>query len=246
MAQTSTAPNYTPAHLANAASNVAQPLAPNTLATLYGTNLSYGTRALSAEDIRANVLPTSLPGTGVRILIGGVPCSLYYVSPTQVNFLVPSNLRPGQHEFYLARDGILGPVLSVKLDPASPALFQVNGPYAVALRPDGTVVTPQDRAKPGDTLVLYATGLGTTSPEARPGQLSTIAARLADATFRVFLNGEAASASAVQYAGLAPGFGGLYQINLRLPESTPEDAEIRLGFGDQPASLAGVKLATRR
>ena len=89
------APSYSAASIVNAADNLAGPLAPNTIATIYGTGLAYGTKWLTPDDIRGGVLPTVLPGTGVRILVGGVLANLYYVSPLQINFLVPPNLLPG-------------------------------------------------------------------------------------------------------------------------------------------------------
>ena len=66
------APSYSAASIVNAADNLAGPLAPNTIATIYGTGLAYGTKWLTPDDIRGGVLPTVLPGTGVRILVGGV------------------------------------------------------------------------------------------------------------------------------------------------------------------------------
>src|SRR5260370_14519924 len=58
------APSYSAASIVNAADNLAGPLAPNTIATIYGTGLAYGTKWLTADDIRGGLLPTVLPGTG--------------------------------------------------------------------------------------------------------------------------------------------------------------------------------------
>ena len=71
-------PSYSAASIVNAADNLAGPLAPNTIATIYGTGLAYGTKWLTADDIRAGLLPTVLPGTGVRIKVGGIPARLEY------------------------------------------------------------------------------------------------------------------------------------------------------------------------
>src|SRR5207302_7350226 len=98
---TQSAPVYSAESIVNAADNQTGTLAPNTIATVYGAGLAYGTRALTADDIRGGVLPTALPGTDVRVIIGGLPANLYYVSPTQINFLVPANLLPGKTTFKL-------------------------------------------------------------------------------------------------------------------------------------------------
>ena len=89
-------PSYTAAGIVNAADNETHSLAPNTLASLYGVRLSYVTAAISPSDIQGGVLPTVLPGTGVHVTVGNLPATMYYVSPDQINFLVPANLLPGR------------------------------------------------------------------------------------------------------------------------------------------------------
>src|SRR5207302_7358154 len=88
------APSYSGSSIVNSADNQPGPLAPNAIATIYGTGLAFVTRAINAQDIRGGLLPTILPGTGVQVLVGGLLASIYFVSPTQINFLVPSNLLP--------------------------------------------------------------------------------------------------------------------------------------------------------
>src|SRR5258708_31532495 len=84
----STSPAYTAASVVNAASNSADALAPNTIATIYGTDLSYATEQVSSANIISNMLPNLL--LGVRVYVGQYAASLYYISPRQINFLVPS------------------------------------------------------------------------------------------------------------------------------------------------------------
>jgi uncharacterized protein (TIGR03437 family) len=57
--------------------------------------------------------------------------------------------------------------------------------------------------------------------------------------FKLVLNGATAGSGAVAYAGIAPGFAGLYQINARLPKSTKPNPEIRIGFG-KDLSRSGI------
>src|SRR5713226_8491781 len=114
-------PSYSAAGIVNSADNQAGWLAPNTIGTLYGTGLAYVTKSLTADDVRGGVLPTVLPGTGVRVLIGGLPATPYYVSPTQINFLVPVALLPGPSDFQIVLDAHAGPLISILLAPAAPA-----------------------------------------------------------------------------------------------------------------------------
>src|SRR6185369_12802969 len=66
------APSYSSSSIVNAASNQAGPIAPNTIVSLYGTDLAYVTRGILPDDMHGQVLPTTIGGTGVRILVGKV------------------------------------------------------------------------------------------------------------------------------------------------------------------------------
>jgi uncharacterized protein (TIGR03437 family) len=227
------APLYTQSSIVNAASFKAGPLAPNTIATVYGKNLAYNTKAISQEDLYQGTLPTTLLGTGVRLTLDGVLVYLYYVSPGQINFLVPSNFTPGKSQLILALDGKAGERVAVDLKQFSPALFQLDPETVLATKLDGSVVSPEYPASAGGYVILYATGLGETKPKIAPGQIPKAAAVLENtAAFQVLLNGEPLHRANILYAGLAPGFPGLYQINLKLPDNAPRNPEIRIGFND--------------
>ena len=85
-------PAYTAASIVHAATQTAEALAPNTIATIYGTNLAFSTTASVASDISAGTLPQSLDG--VTVIVDSILANLFYVSPGQINFLVPYNLTP--------------------------------------------------------------------------------------------------------------------------------------------------------
>jgi uncharacterized protein (TIGR03437 family) len=236
------APVYSAASIVNAADNQSGALAPNAIGTIYGANLAYGTAGLTQSDIQGGTLPIVLGDSETEVFIGNYAADLYYVSPTQINFLVPPMMLPGPVSFRLVIDGLVGPVIPLKLTPAAPGLFQLNATNAVATQVNGSVLTPSSPAKPGDIVVLYATGLGETTPPAVYGQLPTAAARLvAGANLSILLDGVAVASGNILYAGVAPGYAGLYQINLTLPKSTGANPEIRLQL-DGASSIPGVHL----
>ena len=236
------APSYSGTSIVNAADNQPGWLAPNTIGTLYGSELAYTTRALTSDDIRGGILPTVLPGTGVRILIGNIPAVIYFVSPGQINFLVPSLLLPVESHLQLVIDGRAGPDIKIQLAPTAPALFQLDPQTAIATHAGGSLITAAASAKPGEYVVLYATGLGETNPPQIYGQVPAKAAVLKQISdLKITLDGAPVDSSRIQYAGVAPGFAGLYQINLQLPDSTGANPEIRVGLGTQ-VSRTGVKL----
>jgi uncharacterized protein (TIGR03437 family) len=240
------APDYTAANIVNGADNLSGILAPNTIGTIYGTNLAYGTGSLTPGSVQGGVLPTVLGDSETQVFFSGYAADLYYVSPGQINFLVPPMMLAGPVSFWIAIDGLAGKAIPLKLATAAPGLFAMvykNGvTYAIVTLVSGSLLTPSSPAKPGDVVVLWATGLGATTPAAVYGQLPTAAAPLeAGANLEVLLNGVALESSAIGYAGVAPGFAGLYQINLTLPKSTAANPEIRLRL-DGATSIPKVYL----
>lgn len=237
--------SYSSASIVNAASN--QPgLAPNTFATIYGTGLAYATRALSNDDIHGDILPTTLPGTGLRVVVNGIPANIWYVSPTQVNILIPASLSPGRAEIQLILDAQAGPTVTVTLAPLAPAIFQLDAKFVIATHLDGSPVTEDDPASPGEFVVFYATGLGPTQPRADYGKIPHQAAQIEQLPdFSVTFDGTRLDSSRIYYAGLTPDFAGLFQVNVRLPDDVADNPEVRMGVGDR-ISPPDLRLPLRR
>jgi uncharacterized protein (TIGR03437 family) len=240
-AQDANSPSYTAAGIVNGAS-FGPGLAPNTIVSIFGTNLSWDTVVLQASDIAGGVMPTSLGN--VEVYFEGWPAYLYYVSPTQINFLVPSDLLPGAFHFWVSRQGTSGPIVTVTLQSAAPAMFQYPTGTAIATNPDGSLVSSDSPATAGGVVTLWATGLGNTNPQLEDGVLAPLPPAplqwLSQLNlFDVEINGAALDPSAILYAGVAPGFAGLYQVNVQLPAQLPANPEIRLGLGGtmSPAGL---------
>lgn len=240
------APSYASSTVVHAASQQSGTFAPNTIVTLYGRQLAYVTRAIGAADVRDGLMPTVLSGTGVKVLIDNVPAPIYFVSPGQVNFLLPVGLKEGVRKLHLSLDGIAGPVVEFRLAASAPGLFLRQPGQALAVRLDGTLAGSENPARPGDTLILFATGLGQTEgAPPRAGEVAKAAAALlAIDGFAVKLNDRPLPRDHIYYAGLAPGFAGLYQINLRVPDDAPADPEIRLVTMDAESPVA-VRLPLR-
>ena len=238
-------PVYSAASIVDAATNRTGPIAANGLATLYGKNLAFVTRAIGPDDLRGDILPTALAGTGLRISIGSISVPILFVSPSQVNFLVPPSMRVGRHKLLLTLDSRTGPEVDIDVTDVSPGAFPLDSKYVIATHADGRLVDPAAPAQPGQVLIVYAVGLGQTVPRLvnlilprAPAQIEKLG------QFRVLLNDVPIAGSAVLYAGLAPGFAGLYQINLRLPQELPLDPELRIAIGEF-VSPEGLRLHTQ-
>jgi uncharacterized protein (TIGR03437 family) len=224
-------PYYTADSIANSAASVTGLYAPNTFVTIYGQNLAYTTVSLTAADISGGMLPTVLGSTGVRVLLNNIPANIYYVSPTQVNLLIPTSLIPGPVTLQLVVDGLAGPAIPILLESAAPSLFQTDATTVLGVHLDYSLITATSPAQPGEVIVLYASGLGPTNPAAIPDQIPQQAATVTPmSSFSVLVNGVALNPQLILYAGVTPGFAGLFQINVQLPSDAPPNPEIRIGY----------------
>jgi uncharacterized protein (TIGR03437 family) len=132
-----------------------------------GTNLSDVSRIWQAADFAnlGNKLPTDL--SGVQVLVNGTAAAVYYISSTQVSFQVPAGIS-GTANVQVVRDGLVSNTMSAPLVSSAPGIFPVNLNginYAAGVFLDGKIAgdpsaSPAFRkAKPGDVIELFATGL---------------------------------------------------------------------------------------
>jgi uncharacterized protein (TIGR03437 family) len=237
------APYYTSASIVNAADYSPGPFAPASVLSLFGTNLAWTTEAVSPQTLAGGSLPTQL--AAVIVCVDSVPVPLLYASPTQINFLVPSSQIPGDVTVTVVRQGVHGPLTTITLVDAAPALFVLEGGFAIAQdwNTNYTLMTSGAPAHAGDIAVLYATGLGHTNPPWPSGVVAQSAAYItARDSLQVLLNGVAIDPQLVLYAGVTPGYSGLYQINFTIPAGAGTNPEIRVQIGTQ-SSISSIKLA---
>ncbi|MBZ5584774.1 MAG: hypothetical protein LAQ30_21700 [Acidobacteriia bacterium] len=244
-AASAAAPSYTSAGIVNASNYAPGPFAPNSALSIFGAGLAWSTQSLTPADIQGGLLPTSL--NGVQVFVSGWPAPLFYVSELQINFLMPTNQIAGNATVRVVRQGVSGPEVPVSIVDAAPGLFDSPAApgYAVAqLWPDYSLVSPDAPAAGGDVIMLYATGLGRTTPyPSRPDEIPAFAGAMERIEeLRVYLDGVPLERPNVLWAGISPGSAGLYQVNLKLPEGIGPDPEIRVSVGEQ-ITPPGLKLA---
>src|SRR5579872_5758187 len=123
-------PLYSSESIVNGANFASGPVAPNSIATIFGSNLAWWQEGLTSENTAAGFLPNHL--ADVRVYVANYVSPLIYVSPTQINFLIPGNLKPGLVTVRVARQGVTGPEVTVTLVDAVPQLFQSADGYVIA------------------------------------------------------------------------------------------------------------------
>ena len=236
------APAYTADSIVNASDYSPGPFAPNSVLSIFGSNLSWYTAAFSVGQSVTSV-PVAL--SGVEVYVDNWPAPLLYVSASQINFLVPSGENPGSVTVRVVREGASGPFVSLNLVDGAPALFDAGSGFAIATHADGALLTDASPGQPGEIVVVYATGLGATDPDPEAGEIPETAAPLQWLnSLSISLNGAALPSALVLYAGGTPGCVGLYQLNLQLPQDVPADPVIQVSMGTQ-SNAGSLKIAVQ-
>jgi uncharacterized protein (TIGR03437 family) len=210
------------------AASFGTPLSAGSLVTIFGTGFAGTgvTRIAGAGDIRNNSFPKSLACVAVEI--DGKRAPITYVQGTQINAQVPATTSTGPVTVrVLANPDLPAQAASanstITLTSTSGALFTFDGKSAAAqIAGTATSITATAPVKPGTLITLYGTGFGPTTPAVQPGDIATAQSPVSG-PITVLIGGTALAAADVTYAGLSPGsISGLYQINAKIPASTPD------------------------
>jgi uncharacterized protein (TIGR03437 family) len=200
--------------------------------TIYGTDLSFITWAVSPQEITNQSLPTATPRGEVYVQLQGRRLPLFFVSPKQINALIPADVLPGDRSIRVFRDLVSGPTVTVRIDAEAPELFRLPSGFAAATHADGRVITAESPAEEDEVIVVYGTGFGAVGAienwvlaPSRPAQV------LRAREYRARVDGEELPPEALLYVGATPFYAGLFQANLRLPRPIGENVRIEIGVG---------------
>lgn len=234
-------PTVAAAGVVNAASGVPGPVAPGQLITIFGTFLAPADApapTISAEGI----YPTR--SSDVQVLLNGVAAPLLYLSPSQINAIVPFQVAGLDQVGLQVTTANYGsnPMLLACTD-TSPALFTADGSgmgLAAAVNQDGRANSPTNPAAAGSVVTVFGTGFGITTPEDVNGAVSRSGLMLIAAPISATVNGKNAR---VLFAGAAPELvAGVAQINVAVPaDALPGMAELIVTAGKfrtPPVSVA--------
>jgi uncharacterized protein (TIGR03437 family) len=218
---TVTAPLPTIERVTSAASYIGQSISPGEVITIFGKGLGPTPFVTLVLDSTGKVATTL---GGVQVLVGGIPAPMIFASNTQVSAVVPYDVAFLQTTTVIVKflnqtsNGI-----SVQVTPTTTAIFTANasgtGPGAI-LNPNNSANTPTNPANKGDTVAIYLTGEGQTSPAGVNGKVTTVSPTppLTPAPLlpvAVLIDGQPA---AISFAGEAPGIvSGVMQLNVQIP-----------------------------
>jgi uncharacterized protein (TIGR03437 family) len=207
------------------------PITPGSLITIFGTQLA-------SKTAEADTIPisTSLGGVTVQFVNGSTTTNapLLFTNSSQINAQVPWDLVPSgsnapvSMNVVVNNNGALSTPTSVTIGPFSPGIF-ASGGRAIAVNQDGTLAWPAGAvagltthaAKPGDVIIIYATGLGAVDSAIADGANSLDKLRNTLVVPVVMIGGVTAH---VEFSGLSPQFVGVNQLNVVVPNITAGDS----------------------
>jgi len=250
------APSFTSAGIQNAAS-AGTTISANSFVAIFGGALAATTHKWGGSDFVNNSLPTSLQN--VSVTINGEPAFIDFISPLQIDILVPTDIPPGPVQIQVTNNVLESATVSATMSAAAPAFFgfgpvnTAGNQYIAATHADGSPGGPQNyvtgvNSTPfngGEIIILYGTGFGPTNPPVPNGKLITTPAKMAT-TPTVTIGGQTAE---VQFAGVTEA--GLYQFNVVVPKgltagaaaNTDVPVVIDLGNGAKTQSNAVISVA---
>jgi uncharacterized protein (TIGR03437 family) len=186
------------------------------IVSVVGLGFAPGLPALSVTTLP---LPRNM--NGAQVLINGIQAPLFYVSDSQINAQVPWEVSGSANLTIQVVTGQGGSVPAiVPLAATGPAIF------ALVHSADGSLVSASKPAVPGEYLVLYASGLGPVSNRPATGAVASASPLSSTAQSPAVSIGDVSAP--IVFSGLAPGFVGLYQVNLQVPDGVPGGSAISL------------------
>jgi uncharacterized protein (TIGR03437 family) len=196
------------------------PVAPGELISVFGDKLA--SRRESAPGVP---LPTRL--ADAEVLLGGRSLPIVFASERQMNVQIPHDVPlNSRQQLVLQRADASSSSETLLVVPAQPAVFTKDqsgsGEGVIVHGVSNALVSADSPAAPGETVVIYCTGLGAVTPAVPAGQASPVAARTV-VPVSVTIGGRSAE---VAYAGVTPGSVGLYQVNAIVPEGIAPGAAV--------------------
>ena len=169
----------------------------------------------------------------LAVEVNGQPATVLSVSPFQLNVRIPLETPLGAAQLHIS--SAAGTVdQQFTITDVAPALFTLAGAQAAAVNGDGTINSPTNPARRGDVLVLYGTGFGALVPQGAVMRTQVpVTATIGGAQVPVL------------FAGAAPGYPGLYQINLQLPAAMPPGLSLSVSIQQSNSASNTVQVAVQ-
>lgn len=190
-------------------------IAPSSIFVVQGTGMADAGNPV-LQSSAAPGLPLTLHGASITVVVAGVTThpAIYYTSPTQIAAVLPANTPAGSGALTVTYNGLASAPFSFTVVASAPGLNYYGSLSVVATDAvTGAILTFMNSGVPGQTIVLWATGLGADPSDS--DTTYTTSPHSVNTNLQIYIGGVQAK---ILYAGSA-GYPGVNQINVVIPDS---------------------------
>jgi uncharacterized protein (TIGR03437 family) len=226
------------------------PVAPGSIAAVFGTNMNDGSSVLFSSFGADGNLVTTL--AGAQVTINGNPAPIFYATPAQLGIQIPTDFTGTSATIEVTIAGLTSAAQTLSVASVAPGLFSTDqsghGQGAILIANTNTLVAPTGSipgresrpAKPGEFITIFCTGLGAVTPSlanGEPGKNNTTVDKPS-----VTIDGAPAT---LEFSGIAPGFVGLDQVNVQVPAGTrtANDIPVVLTIGGKQSNTVTIAVS---
>ena len=219
--------------ISNAANGDPNAISPGSIVSVYGQGLAHTATVADQYPLPEPIV------AGASVTMNGWPSPIFYASPGQLNVQVPFEVS-GQVTVTVSVDGVPVNSGTLTVNDTGPAIFLLSQGRAAALNADSSVNGSSNPAAAGSAVSLYVTGLGAMSPALATGApASSDALSTSTQGVTATIGGQPAT---VIFAGGAPGYAGLDQVNVTVPQLAPGDYPVRIFAGSAESNSATISV----
>lgn len=211
-------------------------LAPGSLFAIY-------LPGVAGAEIVAKSTPLPVNLGGLSVTVGGLPAPLLYVGPNQINGQVPYGVPLGWADVTISSGGLSTAAVSVRITAAAPTLFLSSGSHVLAQNSDYSLNATDRPAAAGGYAVVYITGQGPlngTIFTGTPVDIHNVYSATMATTATI-----GGVSTEVYFSGMAPGFVGLGQVNLKIPELPAGEYPVQVQIGGVASNTATLSVCLK-
>jgi uncharacterized protein (TIGR03437 family) len=197
-------------------------ISPGSIFTIFGSNMANAPAGnVTLQSSAGSGIPTTLAGATLTVTVGGttVQPAMYYATPSQIAAVLPSKTPTGSATLTVSFGSATSSPFTFQVVPSALGLDTYYGTgtglVTATNATTGALYNYTNSAKPGETIVLWGSGLGADTADSDTVYTNT--PHPVNTPLQVYFGGVAGT---VSYAG-SSGYPGLNQINVTIPENAP-------------------------
>ena len=165
--------------------------------------------------------------------------------PGKSTLRFPYETKVGTAKLVVTSNGVPGPAVNFEVAATGPGIFTQDNKHLLALNlADGTLNASQTPARPGQYVTAYLTGQGLVDPPVTTGDVAPASPfSMPVSVVQIKIGGRPAD---IQFAGMAPGFVSLMQMNVLIPDVPPGEQSFDVSIGGVAAATTTISIGPRQ